>query len=182
MAKTKLVLETDHPMRRVFIGKVVVNMGIGEGGERLARAAKLLEELTGQKPSLRRAKKTVREFGVRKGENIGVMVTLRGQKAIDFLKRALAAIDYKIPEKSIDKHGNVAFGVKEHILLPGVKYDPEVGIFGFDVIIAMERPGYRVARRRRKKSKIPNRHRVTKEETIMFLEKVLGVKVIKTRR
>ncbi|ABL77652.1 50S ribosomal protein L5 [Thermofilum pendens] len=182
MAKVGPVLETDHPMRRVFIGKVVVNIGVGEGGERLMKAAKLLEELTGQKPSLRPAKKTVREFGVKKGENIGVMVTLRGEKAINFLKKALAAVDYKIHEKSIDRHGNVAFGVKEHILIPGVKYDPEVGIFGFDVIIAMERPGYRVARRRRKKSKVPARHRVTKEETITFLEKILGVQVIRGKR
>jgi large subunit ribosomal protein L5 len=181
MVKVKPVLETDHPMRRVFIGKVVVNMGVGESGERLMRAAKLLEELTGQKPSLRKAKRTIREFGVKKGENIGVMVTLRGERAISFLRKALAAVDYKIPERSIDEHGNVAFGIKEHLLLPGVKYDPEVGIFGFDVIIAMERPGYRVARRRRKKSKVPKRHRVTKEETIAFLEKVLGVKVTRTR-
>uniref|UniRef100_A0A7C1SMR0 Large ribosomal subunit protein uL5 n=1 Tax=Thermofilum pendens TaxID=2269 RepID=A0A7C1SMR0_THEPE len=174
-------LDVGHPMRRVFIGKVVVNIGVGESGERLAKAAKLLEELTGQKPSFRRARKSIKEFGVKRGENIAVMVTLRGEKAISFLKRALAAVDYKIPESSIDKHGNFAFGVKEHILLPGVKYDPEVGIFGFDVIVAMERPGYRVARRRRKRSKVPLRHRVTKEETIMFLEKVLGVRVVRGR-
>lgn len=176
------VLETGHPMRKVFIGKVVVNIGVGESGERLAKAAKLLEELTGQKPSLRRARKTIKEFGVKKGENIGVAVTLRGEKALNFLKRALAAVDYKISEKSIDKHGNFAFGVKEHILLPGVKYDPEVGIFGFDVIVALERPGYRVARRRRKRSKIGARHRVTKEETVAFLEKVLGVQVVRSKR
>uniref|UniRef100_A0A7C3SP48 Large ribosomal subunit protein uL5 n=1 Tax=Thermofilum pendens TaxID=2269 RepID=A0A7C3SP48_THEPE len=174
-------LDVGHPMRRVFIGKVVVNMGVGESGERLAKAAKLLKELTGQEPSFRRARKSIKEFGIKKGENIAVMVTLRGERAISFLKRALAAVDYKIPESSIDKHGNFAFGVREHILLPGVKYDPEVGIFGFDVIVAMERPGYRVARRRRKRSRVPPRHRVTKEETIMFLEKVLGVKVTRGR-
>ncbi len=182
MSDKRYVLETDHPMRRVFIGKVVVNMGVGESGERLARAAKLLEELTGQKPSLRKARRSVKDFGIRKGENIAAIVTLRGEKAIDFLKRAFAAVDNKISERSIDRHGNFAFGVREHILLPGVKYDPEVGIYGFDVIVAMERPGYRVARRRRKKGRIPARHRVTKEETIEFLEKILGVQVIRGRR
>ncbi|WP_225876061.1 50S ribosomal protein L5 [Infirmifilum lucidum] len=176
------VMEAGHLMRRIFIGKVVVNIGVGESGERLAKAAKLLEELTGQKPSLRRARRSIKEFGVKKGENIAVMVTLRGEKAINFLKRALAAVDYKINERSIDKHGNFAFGVKEHILLPGVKYDPEVGIFGFDVIVALERPGYRIARRRRKRSKIGYRHRVTREETIAYLEKVLGVQVIRAKR
>lgn len=181
MSWKSLYLDVGHPMRRVFIGKVVVNMGVGESGERLAKAAKLLEELTGQKPSFRKARKSIKEFGVKKGENIAVMVTLRGEKALAFLKKAFAAVENRINESSIDEHGNFSFGVKEHILLPGVKYDPEVGIFGFDVIVAMERPGYRVARRRRKKSKVPLRHRVTKEETILFLEKVLGVKVVRKR-
>ncbi|AKG38045.1 MAG: 50S ribosomal protein L5 [Infirmifilum sp.] len=176
------VMETGHPMRRIFIAKVVVNIGVGEGGERLAKAAKLLEELTGQKPSLRRARKSIKDFGVRKGENIAAMVTLRGEKAISFLKKAFAAVENRISESSIDRHGNFAFGVREHILVPGVKYDPEVGIFGFDVIVGMERPGYRVKRRRRKKSKIGRNHYVTKEETIAFLEKVLGVQVIRTKR
>jgi len=171
-------LETDHPMRRVFIGKVVVNMAVGESGERLAKAAALLEKLTGQKPSLRRAKRTIKEFGIKKGENIACIVTLRGQKAIDFLKKALEAVNYTIKESSIDKHGNFAFGVEEHILLPGVKYDPEVGIYGFDVIVALERPGFRVARRRRKRSKIPPKQRVTKEEAKRFIEEVLGAKVV----
>jgi len=171
-------LETDHPMRRVFIGKVVVNMAVGESGERLAKAAALLEKLTGQKPSLRRAKRTIKEFGIKKGENIACIVTLRGQKAIDFLKKALEAVNYTIKESSIDKHGNFAFGVEEHILLPGVKYDPEVGIYGFDVIVALERPGFRVARRRRKRSKIPSKQRVTKEEAKRFIEEVLGAKVV----
>ncbi|MEM0087657.1 MAG: 50S ribosomal protein L5 [Thermofilum sp.] len=174
-------LDVGHPMRRVFVSKVVVNIGVGESGERLAKAAKLLETLTGQKPSFRRARKSIKEFGVKKGENIAVMVTLRGEKAISFLKRAFAAVENKISERSIDKHGNFSFGVKEHILLPGVKYDPEVGIFGFDVVVAMARPGFRVALRRRKRSKVPLRHRVTKEETIAYLEKVLGVKVVRGR-
>lgn len=180
--KDTLVMETDHPMRKVFISKVVVNIGVGEGGERLAKAAKLLEELTGQKPSLRKARKSIKDFGVRRGENIAAMVTLRGEKAITFLKKALAAVENRINERSIDRHGNFAFGVREHILLPGVKYDPEVGIFGFDVIVRMERPGYRVACRRRKRSKIGKNHYVSKDETIAFLEKVLGVNVVRSKR
>ncbi len=172
------VLETDHPMRRIVIGKVVVNMAVGESGERLANAAKVLEELTGQKPSFRKARKTIKEFGIKRGENIACMVTLRGRRAYEFLKKALEAVNFTIKESSIDRHGNFAFGVREHIHLPGVKYDPSIGIFGFDVIVALERPGYRVARRRRKRSKIGRNHRVTREEAKEFLEKVLGVKVV----
>ena len=172
------VLEADHPMRRVFIGKVVVNMAVGESGERLANAAKVLEELTGQKPSFRKAKKTIKEFGIKRGENIACMVTLRGERALSFLKKALEAVDYTIKASSIDEYGNFAFGVREHIHLPGVKYDPRIGIFGFDVIVSLERPGYRVMRRKRKRSKVPKKHRVTREEAIQFIEKVLGAKVV----
>lgn len=182
MSEEKTYLETDHPMRRVVLGKVVVNTAVGESGERLANAVKVLEQLTGQKPSLRKAKRTIKEFGIKKGENIACMVTLRGKKAFDFLKKALEAVDNEILVSSIDEYGNFAFGVKEHIYLPGVKYDPSVGIFGFDVIVALERPGYRVARRRRAGSRVPRRHRVTKQEAIEFITKVLGAKVIEKRR
>lgn len=174
----KAFLESDHPMRKVVLGKVVVNMAVGESGERLANAAKVLEQITGQRPSFRRAKKTIKEFGIRRGENIACIVTLRGDRALSFLKKALEAVDYTISRDSIDKYGNFAFGVKEHIHLPGVKYDPEIGIFGFDVIVSLERPGYRIMRRRRKRAKIPEKHRVTKEEAIRFIEKILGARVV----
>ena len=171
-------LDVGHPMRRVFIGKVVVHIAVGESGERLQNAAKVLEMLTGQKPTFRRAKKTIKEFGVKRGENIACMVTLRGARAYEFLKKALAAVDYTIKKSSIDERGNFAFGIREHIHIPGVKYDPAIGIFGMDVIVALERPGYRVARRRRKRSSIGKEHYVAKEEAIEFIRKVLGAQVV----
>jgi len=172
------VLIEDHPMRAVKIGKVVVNMAVGESGERLQKAAIILEQLTGQKPSFRRAKKTIKEFGIKKGEPIAVIVTLRGERAIEFLKRALTTVNYTLKKSSFDDYGNVSFGVREHIHLPGVKYDPKLGIYGFDVIIAFERPGYRVVRRRRKRSKVGKNHRVTREEAMEFMTKILGVKIV----
>jgi len=171
-------LDVGHPMRRVFIGKVVVHIAVGESGERLQNAAKVLEMLTGQKPTFRRAKKTIKEFGVKRGENIACMVTLRGARAYEFLKKALAAVDYTIKKSSIDERGNFAFGIREHIHIPGVKYDPAIGIFGMDVIVALERPGYRVARRRRKRSSIGKEHYVMREEAIEFIRKVLGARVV----
>jgi len=168
----------ENPMRRLRIGKVVVNMAVGTSGEKLAKAATVLEALTGQKPSFRKAKKTIKEFGIRKGENIACVVTLRKNKAMEFLKRALEAVDYKIKRSSFDEYGNFSFGIKEHISLPGVKYDPMLGIFGFDVCVTIERPGYRVMRRRRKRSDIGKNHRVTREESIKFVQELLGVKVI----
>jgi len=171
-------LDVGHPMRKVFIGKVVVHVAVGESGERLQNAAKVLEMLTGQKPTFRRAKKTIKEFGIKRGENIACMVTLRGIRAYEFLKKALAAVNYTIRKSSIDERGNFAFGIREHIHIPGVKYDPAIGIFGMDVIVALERPGYRVARRRRKRSRIGKKHYVTREEAIEFIRKVFGAQVV----
>ncbi len=168
----------EQPMLKPRLAKVTVNIALGESGERLEKAYNLLQELTGQKPIKRAAKKTIRQFGIRRGENIAVMVTLRGERAINFLKRALEAVGWRIKASSFDEFGNVGFGIREHIQIPGTKYDPRVGIFGMDVILTIERPGYRVARRRRAKSKIPRRHRVTKEESMVFLAKEFGVSIV----
>ncbi len=167
-----------NPMLKPRIAKVVVNIGVGESGERLRRAERILEELTGQKPSMRRAKRTIKEFGIRKGEPIAVMVTLRREKALNFLNRALEAIGRRMKASSFDDFGNVSFGIAEHIILPGVKYDPNIGVFGMDIAISLERPGYRVMRRRVKRSRIPRRHRVSKVEAIAFFVKELGVRVM----
>jgi large subunit ribosomal protein L5 len=166
------------PMRKPRIAKVTVNIALGSAGERLVKVQGLLEQLTGQKPTLRKAKKTIRAFGIHRGENIAVAVTLRGQRAMDFLKRALEAVGHRINASSIDKFGNVCFGIPEYILLPGAKYDPEIGIVGMDVCLTIERPGYRVERRRRARSSIPLRHRVRPEETMVLLNKELGVTIV----
>ena len=165
----------ENPMLKPRIVKVTVNISTGESGERLQRAVKVLEMLTGQKPSVRRAKRTIRDFGIRKGEPIAAVVTLRRDKAIEFLRKAFQAVGNKIKASQFDQFGNVAFGIREHILIPGVRYDPEIGVFGMDVVVTIERPGYRVARRRRARSKIPRRHRVTPEESMVLLHELFDV-------
>jgi large subunit ribosomal protein L5 len=163
-------------MRDIFIDKVVINMGVGESGERLKKAAKLLEELTGQKPATTFAEKTIKNFGIRKGEAIGVKVTLRGNKAEEFLKKALSVHEYQLRRRQVNA-GEFSFGIHEHIDLPGVNYDPDVGIFGMDVSVSLRRRGYRVKRRRISRSKIGRNHVVTEDETIDFL-KNMGVEVV----
>jgi len=165
-------------MRRVVLDKVTINIGVGESGERLQKAYKLLEELTGAKPVFTTAKKTIKEFGIRKGQQIGVKVTLRGKKAVEILNKLLAAVDYRIKASSFDNIGNVSFGIKEHVMIPGARYDPDIGIFGMDVAITLRRPGYRVMYRRRKRSRVPLRHRVTKEEAMEFLKNNFNVKIV----
>jgi large subunit ribosomal protein L5 len=168
-----------NPMLKPRIVKVTVNVSINPDFERLKKIVAVLEEITGSTPSLRKAKRTIREFGVKKGDYIAAAVTLRRNLAVEFLKRALDAIGYRLKASSFDDYGNVCFGVKEHIHLPGVKYDPEIGIFGMDVCITIERPGYRVMRRRRCKSTVPRRHRVSKLEAMVLLKNLFGVEIVK---
>ena len=168
----------ENPMLKPKIDKVVVNLSVGKSGEPLEKAVKVLEELTGQTPCRRKAKQTIRDFGIRQGESIACIVTLRKQSAMEFLNKALPVIDKKIPRSSFDKQGNFSFGIKEHIDIQGVKYDPDVGIFGMDVCVSMVRPGYRIKTRRREKAKIGSRHILSPEESIVFAKNVLGVEII----
>lgn len=167
----------ENPMLKPRLTKVTVNISIGSNIERLKKIANVLEELTGQKPSLRRAKRTIKEFGIKKGEYIAAKVTLRGKRAEEFLKKTLDAVGYRLKSSSFDDMGNVCFGIEEHIRIPGVKYDPEIGIFGMDICITIERPGYRVMRRRRGRKTIPRRHRVSKLETMILLKRLFGVEI-----
>ncbi|RLI86723.1 MAG: 50S ribosomal protein L5 [Archaeoglobales archaeon] len=166
----------ENPMREILLDKVVINIGVGESGERHKKAMTLVENLTGQKPVATYSTQTIRNFGIRRGEAIGVKVTLRGEKAKEFLMKALKVKEFKLSAKSINA-GNFSFGIQEHIDLPGVDYDPDIGIFGMDVCVVLRRRGYRVARRRRCRSKVGSRHRINREETLEWLRS-LGVEVI----
>jgi large subunit ribosomal protein L5 len=168
----------DQPMLKPRIEKVVVNISVGKPGEPLEKATRVLKEITGKTPCRRRAKNSIRDFGIRKGESIASIVTLREQEAIDFLKKALPVIDNKLSSKSFDGQGNFAFGLKEHIELPGVRYDPDVGIFGMDICVSVTRPGYRVKKRRKQRAKIGPKHVLTPEESMMFARDTLGVEIV----
>ena len=168
----------NYPMLTPRIEKVVVNLNVGKSGEPLEKASRVLKELTDQTPVKKKAKKTVRDFGIRQGEPIAAVVTLRKQKAIDFLKKVLPVVDNRISRSSFDKQGNFAFGLKEHIEIAGVKYDPDVGIFGMDVCVTMVRPGYRVKNRRRQKTHVGPKHMLTPEESVVFLKRTLGVEIV----
>jgi len=171
-----------NPMLVPRIVKIVVNISVGGSSERLDKAVKLLNQLTGSKPIIRHAKKTIREFGISRRQPIATVVTLRGSKAYEFLRKALTAINNTIKEESFDNYGNISFGIKEHLLIPGVRYDPDIGIFGMDVAITVERPGYRVLKRRRCRVKsIPKRHRVSKEESMLLMEILFGARIAHKR-
>ncbi|MDP4012771.1 MAG: 50S ribosomal protein L5 [Candidatus Nanoarchaeia archaeon] len=168
-----------NKMQQIRVEKITLNMGTGGPGEELEKALKLLNLLTGKKPVEAKSNKRIPTWGVRPGLSVGARVTIRGAEAIELLKRLLKSTANSLPETKFDNQGNFAFGVPEYIDVPGVKYDAGLGIRGFEVSVTLERPGFRIKRRRIRTKKVPVKHRITKEESITFMEKEFGIKVSK---
>jgi len=166
-----------NPMEEVKIAKATVNIGVGESGERLARAEKLIESITGQHPVRTYSKVTNPEFGIRKGQPIACKVTLRGEKANKAIKMILDGIENRLRPGQFDAQGNVSFGIQEHIDIPGMRYDPDIGIFGMNISITFEKPGYRIKRRKIQRKKIHNKHKITPEETLEYMKKNFQIKI-----
>ena len=165
-----------NSMKEIHVSKVVINIGVGKSGDPVEKAKNALSELTGKTPSVRGAKKSVRDFDIHKGEPIGAMVTLRRTDATNFLRRIMESKRNVIKNSSFDNNGNISFGIHEHIDIPGTKYNPDIGIFGMDVCAALTRPGYRISKRRNP-SKIGKNHKITKDEAIEFFKNKFGVEV-----
>jgi large subunit ribosomal protein L5 len=106
-----------------------------------------------------------------------VVVTVRGKDTGALIERLLNAREKKLPESCFDDRGSVSFGIKEHIEIPGIRYDPEIGILGMNVSVLLVRPGYRVSKRRRRTSRIGKGHRVTRDEALSYFRDKLGVTV-----
>jgi len=166
---------TENPHRAVRIVKVVVNAGVGESGEPRAKAERVLQMITQQKPVATRARTTNRDFGIREGQEIGAKVTLRGKRAHDFLERAFEARDRAMDPDSIDRFGSFSFGIADYTDFTGMKYDPEIGIHGMDICVEMGRAGYRVRERTIARRPIPRWVRASREETRAFLERTYRV-------
>ena len=164
-----------HEMRKPTVEKVVVHMGVGQGGQPLARAEEILGEVAGQQPVRTTAKRTIQDFDVREGDPIGAKVTLRGDDAESFLETALPLAE--IDAAQFDDTGNFSFGVEEHTDFPSQEYDPEIGIYGLDVTVNLVRPGYRVNKRDKQTQPIPPAHRLTAGDAVTFLEANYDVEV-----
>jgi len=167
-----------NPLRALRVIKVVVNAGVGESGEPRTKAEKVLEMVTRQKPVATRSHSTNRDFGIRKGQEIGAKVTLRGGAALDFLKRAFEARDRQFDVDSIDRNGNFSFGIADYTDFSGMKYDPAIGIHGMDIAVEMGRAGHRIRDRRLQARPLPRALRSTREETRNFLVSSLGVTLL----
>jgi large subunit ribosomal protein L5 len=182
MTKKTTTKDTDqahaHPMNTPRIEKITVNIGVGEPGERLQKAQSVLENITNQSPVQTLSKKTNKDFGTRKRMPLGCKVTLRGQRADTFLKKALDTRENKLADYSIDDQGNFSFGIPDHTLFKDQKYNPDIGIFGMDVCVTMGKPGYRVKHRRIQRRKIRRAVQLARNETKQFITQQFGVEVI----
>ena len=165
-------------MRQPRIEKVVVNIGVGEAGERLVKAQKVIEMVTGQK-SVQTISRTInRDLGTRKGMPLGCKVTLRGETAEEFIHKALDIRERNIPAYSFDKEGNMSFGIADYTDFPGMKYDPEIGIFGMDVSVVLRRAGNRITQRPVLRRRIPKGHRLDRSEALQFMKEKFSVEVV----
>lgn len=168
-----------NEMREPRIEKTILNIGTGESGSQVMNAKKILRDLSGKEPIEAKSKGTNPEWGIREGLSIGALVTLRDEKAKEVLSRLFEAKNKEISAGSFDEEGNLSFGIEEHIEIPGMEYDPDIGIHGLDVIISMERPGFRIKKRRIEQRKIPEEHRLTREESMDFFQREFDVEVVR---
>ena len=168
----------NNPMKDIRVEKVIVNIGVGEAGDKLTRAEKVIRLLTGQKPTQTISGTTNRDLGIRKGMPIGCRVTLRKEMGPEFLKRAFWVKSNKIMGYSFDPEGNFSFGISDYTDFEGMKYDPDIGIFGMDISVVLARPGQRIQKRRRSRERVGRSHRVSPDEAKRYIRKRFDVEVV----
>ncbi|KAB0343940.1 hypothetical protein FD754_020866, partial [Muntiacus muntjak] len=134
--------------------KLCLNIHVGESRERLPRAAKMLEQFTGQTPV---------SFSIRRNEKIAIHCTVHGAKAEEILEKALKILE------------TLSFGIQEHIDL-GIKYDPNSSIYGLDFYVALDRPGFNTTDKKHRTGYTGAKHRISKEEAMhWFQQKYDGI-------
>lgn len=176
--KTNPVLEEKmkNPMRKIRLEKITLNIGAGEPGAKLEKAEAILKKITGTRVVITKTHKRT-TFGEAKGRPIGAKVTIRGKKASALLKTLFQAVENKLKPTQFDDNGNFSFGVAEYINIPGIKYDPDIGIVGFDVAVTLARPGFRIKKRKIRAKKIGKRHRITQQDAMEWAKSELGAKI-----
>lgn len=167
-----------NTMKNITVEKVTLNIGVGAPGDKLDKAMKLLQSISGLKPIKTMSNKRIPTWGVRPKLPLACKVTVRRKKAEILLKRLLQAADNKIPRRKFDVFGNFSFGIPEYIDIPDVPYDASIGVIGLEVAVTLERPGFRIKRRAVKKSSVGSRHKISVEDAVQFLKEKFNVSVM----
>lgn len=168
---------TENPMKQIKVAKVTLNVGAGKDQAVLEKALKIIKQITGIDPVKTKTDKRIAAWGLRPGLPIGCKITLRNKEALDLIPRVLHALENKLNNNNFDENGNISFGIKEYIDIKDAKYDPEVGILGLQVSITLERPGFRIKKRKLLKARIPMHHRIPKIDSIKFMKDNFNVKI-----
>ncbi len=168
-------MKITNKMQEIEIEKMVLNCGGIE--DKFEKSLKLLQMITKRKPDVRKSHKRIPTFNISPGKKSGCRVTIRSKdEIIALLKRFFAAVDNRLSQKQITEN-HFSFGIKEYIEIPGLEYNREIGILGFEADVSFKRKGKRVKERKIKKGKYPKRQAVTKEEITEFLKKNLKLEV-----
>ena len=168
MVEIKAVQE--NRMRGIRVEKITLNIGVGKEPKNMDKALKLLKHITSVPPVKTFTQKRIPGWGLRPGLPIGCKLTLRGKLALDLIPKLLHAKDDKLAPSAFDDRGNVAFGIHEYIDIADIKYEPEIGVMGLQVCITLERPGFRIKRRKIGKCKVPHAHQITKEDAMKHMK------------
>ncbi len=171
-------MTSENIMRTIRVEKVTLNIGAGKDQNVLAKGQRLLKHITGIEPVKTVTNCRIAAWGLRPGLPIGCKITLRHKEALDIIPRLLAASENRLDLNNFDENGNISFGIKEYIDIKDTKYDPEIGSMGLQCAITLERPGFRIKKRKNLKKVIPLHHRIPKDESIAFMKKNYQVKII----
>lgn len=160
-------LVQENPSRKIEIEKIVLSAGARD--KELDKAKKLLELISNMKAQILTTSKRIPNFNISPGMEVGTMVTIRGERALALLKRLLVAINNTLSEKQISQN-HFSFGIKEYIEIPGIEYQRDIGIRGFNITVDFIRHGVRVKRKKIKSGKLPKKQQVTPEEIMNYME------------
>jgi large subunit ribosomal protein L5 len=174
----KQELQTDNVMRRIVVDKLTLNFGAGKDQKQLEKGVTLIKAITGIEPVKTITQKRIPSWGLRPGLPVGAKLTLRGEQAASVCKRLLTARDFQLRQTNIDQMGNVSFGLKEYIDIPGVKYDPAIGVIGLECTLTLKRPGYRVRDRKLRKAHISSKHRVSQGDATAYMKEHFNVQIL----
>jgi large subunit ribosomal protein L5 len=168
----------ENAMREIKLEKVILN--IGGVADKLDKGVILLEAVSGKKAVKVQATKRIPTWNVRPGLEVGTKVTLRGEDALNMVKKLLPAIDNTLKEKQIQPNC-FSFGIHEYIEIPGVEYIREVGIMGFEVTVVFTRAGKYIEKKKVKRGKA-KRIVISREEIENYVVNKFGTTILRKQK